>query len=205
MAALVTVVIFAIVFSVVNLQESSMRNQLSQDITALYEDQQANKILQAYLGTLDPDTCVIFEKQISRQLNRIYDLFFRLESLQEKTFVTSSDPVKRQYLLASMSLWIDLQNASKYCSMNIKPVLYFFPNQKECALCDAMVTQFESLKKECPSVRIFAFPAQSDEFEFSELLKKQYGVSSAPAMVVKNRVLYEIVPMEQLKSLAGCT
>jgi hypothetical protein len=203
-AAVITTAIFISVFFFVRMQESAMLDSTSKEIMSLFEEQQANKILQNYLGQMDENSCIIFERQISRQLNRIYALFYQLEKIKEKTFATSSDLVKRQYLLASMSLWIDLENASKTCKLNILPILYFFLDQKDCILCDAMVAQLEALKADCPNARVFAFPSESEDFEFVELLKKDYNVSSAPAIVAGSNVAYEILPNETIKGWIGC-
>jgi len=203
-AAVITTIVFIVIFMFVKIDESARVNRLSEEIMSLYEEQQSNKILQAYLDNADENSCIIFERQISRQLGRIYGLFSELEKIKDATFATSQDSVKRQYLLASMSLWIDLKNASKTCKLNIKPVLYFFPDSADCVECDAMMGQLEILKSECPQTRVFAFPIESKDFEFVELLKKDYNVSSAPAIVVNDNVVYSVVPTERIKGWLGC-
>jgi hypothetical protein len=203
-AAIITTLIFLLVFSFVQYDESSKYDALSKQIMALYEEQQANKILQNYLGKADENSCIIYERQISRQLNRIYGLFSELEKLKTSTFATSSDEIKRQYLLASMSLWIDLKNASETCALTLKPVLYFFPDRQDCIECDAMINLLETVKSQCPNVRVFAFPSESQDFEFVELLKKDYNVSSAPAIVIGNNATNKILPVETIKSWLDC-
>lgn len=203
-AAIITAMIFVAIFAYVKFDESAKVGELSNDIMALYEEQQSNKILQAYLNSADANSCIVFERQISRQLGRIYTLFSKLEQLKDTTFATSSESVKRQYLLASMSLWIDLKNAGKTCSFNIKPILYFFPDKADCIECDAMMGQLETLKSQCPEVRVFAFPAESKDFEFVSLLEQDYNVSSAPAMVIKNHVIYSLASTDSIKEWLDC-
>lgn len=203
-AAIITTVIFLAVFSFVKFDESSKFESLSKDIMTLYEEQQANKILQNYLGKSDENSCLIYERQISRQLTRIYSLFSELETLKNTTFATSTENVRRQYLLASMSLWIDLNKASENCKLQIKPILYFFPDKKDCVECNAMIEQLEIIKSQCPNVRVFAFPSESKDFEFVELLKKDYNVTQAPAMVAGTHTVFSVLPTETIKQWIDC-
>lgn len=205
----ITAVIFVLVFSLARSNEETQIRQLYTDTVQLNEELQANKIIASYLNPLDQNAvdsnvCLIYERQISRQLNRIYDLFNQLEKLDAYTFAVSKDSVKRAYLLTSLSLWIDLKNTSRFCSFNIKPVLYFFPKTQDCVLCSAMQNQLEELKARCPSVRVFAFPSESQEFEFVSLLKKEYHVSAVPALVIKNRVFTDIQDTRVLEQLLEC-
>lgn len=209
-AAAITVVIFFSVFLFVKLDEQARFDSLSEEILYLYEEQQANRIFEAYLEDGDETACVVYREQISRQLSRVYELFSKLERLEEVTFATSSSPVKKQYLLTSMALWVDLRNAKEKCDIGLKPVLFFFPDTwlaeqpGSCVECDALVEQLEIVKEHCPNVRVFAFPFESDEFAPVELLKSDYGVSRAPALVVEGQVLYSMGPTEQLLQLLGC-
>lgn len=210
-AAVITTLVFVVVFLLVAMDESARIESLSDEITALYEEQQASKILQSYLENPNADSCAVFEAQISRQLNSIYALFSELERLENTTFAVSKEKVKRQYLLASMSLWVDLLNAKQKCSIGIKPVLFFFPEgwhsaqPASCVECDAMVEQLEAIKARCPETRVFAFPFESKDFEFVDLLKKQYAVSNAPALAVNDHVVYSIVPAEQILEWLECS
>ena len=208
-AFIVTAVIFALVFSFVRASEESQIDRLYSETTQLYEELQANKILNNYLSgenalLSDSNVCLIYERQISRQLNKIYDLFGQLERLDTGTFAVSKESVRRQYLLTSMSLWIDLQNTQRSCDLKIKPVLYFFPSTQDCVLCTAMQNQLEVLKQDCPQVRVFAFPSESTDFEFVSLLKQQYSVSTVPALVVENRVFGEIENLSELENILDC-
>ncbi len=210
-AAVITTLVFLTVFLLVRMDEAAKMNELSDEIRALYEEQQASKILQAYMGAGDKNTCLVYERHIARQLDRIYALFYRLQTVESTTFVTPSQPLKRQYLLTSMALWIDLMDVSKTCELGIKPVLYFFPERwkqgqpQSCVECDAMVEQLEIVKSQCPSVRVFAFPAESTDFEFVALLKEEYNVSRAPAIVVDGNVAYSIIPTKAIKEWLGCS
>lgn len=209
-AAAITIAVFVSVFLFIKLDEETKFDSLSDEILALYEEQQMNKVFEAYLEGGDAQTCAIYERQIARQLSKVYGLFSRLEQLEEITFATSSERVKRQYLLTSMSLWIDLKKASEKCDVGIKPVLFFFPEmwKKEipgsCIECDAMVEQLEVMKSGCSDIRVFAFPFETDEFEPVEFLKHDYGVSKAPAVVVKGNVFYSMVSTQELENLLGC-
>lgn len=203
-AALVTAVVFLLVFSFVRFDENSKIAELSLQIQNLYEEQQATKILSSYLDKTDSNSCAIYEKQISKQLNRIYVLFSQLEKINDTTFTVSKAQVKRQYLIASMSLWIDLRDALKFCKMEIKPVLFFLPDGENCVECDAMISQLEELKRQCEHVRVFAFPAKSEDFEFVSLLEKDYNVAKFPAIVANNKTYYDIVDIAILKKEIDC-
>ena len=123
-AAIITTMLFLLIFLFVKMDENGKINQLSGQIQELYEEQQANKILSRYFDKTDSNSCAIYEKQVSKQLNRIYTLFSQLEDIKDTTFTISDSGIKRQYLITSMSLWLDLRDALKYCNMNIKPVSY---------------------------------------------------------------------------------
>ncbi len=214
-AAIITIFVFASVFFLVKLDESAKFGNISAKLTALYEEQQANKILESYLEDGSEESCLVYEKQISRQLTKIYILFDELERAEDMSFATSSKDVRRLYLLTNMALWVDLKNASEKCDLGIKPVLYFFPKDwhtqyglpdaSTCLECDAMVEQLEILKSQCPETRVFAFPAEDEQFEFVGLLKSEYNVSSAPAIVINGNVVYKVAPTELLKEWLDCS
>jgi len=204
-AAVITTLVFVIIFFMVKMDENSKINELSGQIQELYEEQQANKILSRYFDKTDSNSCAIYEKQVSKQLTRIYTLFSQLEKIKDTTFTISDNGIKRQYLITSMSLWLDLRDSAKYCNLNIKPLLLFLPDEKNCVKCDAMIEQLEVLKQDCENVRVFAFPSKSEEFEFVTLLEKDYNVSSFPAIVANNNVYYEIVDNEKIKKDINCS
>lgn len=206
-AFLITAAIFVLAFSFIRSSEEQQIQQIYLETTQLYEELQANKILMQYsqqAGSSDGNVCIVYEKQISRQLNKIYELFNKMEQLEHSTFAVSKQSVRRQYLLTSMSLWLDLQAANENCSFSIRPVLYFFPNDSDCVLCSAMQNQLEVLKQSCPEARVFAFPSDSNDFEFVSLLKNQYDVNASPALVVKDQVFTDMQETEYLEGLLGC-
>jgi len=203
-AALVTTTIFLLVFVIIRVEEESRISSLSRQIQELYEEQQVSKILSTYFNEKGQTDCEVFEKQISRQLNRIYDLFSQLERIKHTTFTISEEQAKRQYLIASMTLWLDLRNASQHCRMNIQPLLFFLSDAPNCVTCIAMIEQLEQLKKACPNARVFAFPAESKEFEFVALLERDFNVTSFPAIVANDKTFYEIIDIAVLKKEIAC-
>lgn len=202
-AFLLTLLVFASVFFIA-------RDEDGKRINAIYDrliEQQETLVQINNAFLTDANACDEFRPLVQKQLNQLYvsytdiekfDMYsLRIESAENKR-------LKRQYLISSMGLFQLLDRTSQTCDYNIKPVLYFWPDDADCPTCATLVYQLEEIKRSCPSVRVFAFPSNPDNFEPVVTLKKRFDVNTSPAIVVGWKPQYDIVSTDELKRMIGC-
>jgi hypothetical protein len=203
-AFLLTLMVFAGVFLLA-------RDEDSKKIETIYDhllDQQQTMI---YINAVDntaAGSCDRLIPLVRDQLNQVYTSYSDIEKFDMYGLRLESreyDRLKRQYLIASMNLYQTLQKYQNICDFNISPVLYFWPDNADCPTCATFVYQLEEIKKDCPNVRVFAFPSNPANFEPVTLLQDRYRITASPVLVMGKTVVSDIRDTAELKKILECT
>ena len=144
---------------------------------------------------------------IQSQVGDAYDRFKDIEKFEMYGLRLDSPEyqrLKRQYLVSIMNLYLALERTSATCPMGITPVLYFWPDNSDCPTCATFVYQLEEIKKDCPDVRVFAFPSNPANFEPVDALQKKFNVKASPALVIGKSVIETVTDTSELRRLAQC-
>ena len=91
------------------------------------------------------------------------------------------------------------------CNLDVKPVVYFYAEDKSCEIeCGALETQLEQVKSACPSVRVFAFPYNWPDYSFTSFLERQYSVSKPATLIIGGEKYDSMQSKEVLLKALGC-
>ena len=93
--------------------------------------------------------------------------------------------LKKNYTLLNAQLWLYLVNLRQKCpGANYNTVLYFYSNLAgQCPDCQRQGRELTELRQSRGNLFVFAFEANLG-LDLIDVLKKQYGVTQLPAVVV---------------------
>ncbi len=202
-AGLLTVVIFAGVFQLARGEDEKKIN----DIYARLLDQQERMLYVTASLADDRASCDELRPLVQDQLEQVFERFSDIEKFEAYGLRLETPEyalLKRQYLVAIMSLYLTLENTPSDCDFGIEPVLYFWPDESDCPTCATMVYQLEDIKRACPNVRVFAFPSNPANFEPVQILQEKFGVTKSPALVLGTDVITDIRDTGELRARLNC-
>jgi len=209
-ALVITAVLFVGNFFLVKYVDDSRNADIAARLAAIDEEMQSSQVLLLYLqSTNDSATaCLALEAKAKEQISLLYGLAGQLESSEASNMLGNISPLKRKFILSNTQLLLyvtQLQAACGYSDM--VPVLYFYPDREEgaaCMECRAQADMLTAWRNECKNVRVFAFPTNAD-MAVLEILKKKYGVTKTPAVVVNEKLYSGLTPLDRLREGTACT
>ncbi|OIO25178.1 hypothetical protein COX85_00495 [Candidatus Micrarchaeota archaeon CG_4_10_14_0_2_um_filter_55_9] len=146
-----------------------------------------------------PSFCANYEEELRAQLGRVGALGERLEALQNANKLGASFyKIKKQYALFNAEFWMHVQNYNEYCGSPITTILYFYPENSECAECALQAAELNAVKADCPDKAwVFALPVDMD-LGVVNALRNQYGVTGVPAVVVNGEAFEGFASRQEL-------
>lgn len=206
-ALLITLVIFTGNFFFVKYLDDTRAADLRAQLDRANDDLQASRILllygQAYGGPA-PEICPLLENRTSEQVNRLYDLLLELQKASEANVFTDVAPIKTRYILSNAELYLYAAQLKNTCGTSrMEPVLYFYPDKRDCIECRAQAEILDGLRDDCGNIRVFAFPTDLG-IGVVDALKTRYSIESTPAIVVGNAAFSGVTSRERILALAPC-
>ncbi|MEM5814666.1 MAG: hypothetical protein QXD77_02520 [Candidatus Aenigmatarchaeota archaeon] len=208
-AAVLTVVIFIVGILVGAFMDISRVSEASGRLTEI--DLQWNDArLQALYSDSKNDTASC-EAAIKANLDfneRIYAEGRTIERYEAiNRFAPQLVYEKKRYALLQLEFWLNSLELKKRCGADYTVLAYFYSHYNQSLEMDqklqsAVLTQ---LKEECGNA-VLLVPLPSDMGLSSiELVKKNYGISSAPSILVnEEKVLSGVQSLSDLGKLVGC-
>ncbi len=193
-AGVITLAILALIFSTVWLLDDSRISVLNNDIDRLGVDSESNRILlfytQVFSAKRNPDFCLVVNQSATIR-SQEGDLFFsKLAEFENANLLGNYETLKRKYLLNRIELWLYTTLLSETCNTNISQVLYFYRNKPACDECQIQGDVLETVRSECPNVKIFAI-STDEGVDLVPLIQAQFGVTKTPALVLDNNRVFE--------------
>jgi len=142
--------------------------------------------------------------QIALNTKRLEILDVELKA-QKESFLGNYIPTKRAFLITNLLLYYNVIKTNKECGDYVVPVIYFYAEDNSCDIeCGAIENQLEKLKLTCPEIRVFAFPYNWDQFEFSKIIEKEFDVNKAGTVLINGKKFDSVTPQEELISAVNC-
>jgi hypothetical protein len=204
-ALIATLAIFAVVFFMVRSFEDERFNSLNEQLRQFVLE---SELQGAYAAEKDIDSvayCSFLQNSIKSNSSNLSLLEYRLQNYKETLFSSNFVLVKRSYLLTNLLLLEHISQAESVCKLDIKPVIYFYAEDKSCEIdCGVVSNQLEIVKRECPSVWVFALPFNWPEYNFTSFVEKKYGITKPATLVINGKVLEYPQKKEDLLKELGC-
>lgn len=131
------------------------------------------------------NVCPAIRTGIESQIARTRSVLSELEVAQKQNVFSNFEIVKKKYHNQNIQLYLLVQKAINDCGYSdIEPVVFFYSDKDNCPDCIAEGKTLDSLAVSCPNIRVFAFPYDLG-IPVVDVLKVKYGVTKAPAVVIK--------------------
>lgn len=205
-ALVITLVLFAGNFFFVKYLDDSRAQDLQTRVSELEDEMQSSRTLLLYTQTYNQSSeiCPALEETTRAQVNKLYDLFNQLQQTESSSVLSDTSSVKRRFILANSELWLYLQQLNAVCkNAGVKPILYFYPDKRDCVECRAQAQILNQVRDECKNVRIFAFPTDLD-MGVVNAIKNRYAVNTTPSIVLNEKTYEGITSKEIILARLSC-
>ncbi len=155
-----------------------------------------------YLSTLENKTgCAAFSvtlneyiKQLEKTRGRL-ETYLRESSMYDEEFKT----LKREYTIAQLNYWILSRKSKDLCNSDFVTLLYFY--SKDCKKCEDQGFILDHLKLTFgDKLLIFALDAEMLDEPTVTIVKKTYGVTTTPTVVIEDSKIEGFVDNDSLMS-----
>ncbi|MEI7960961.1 MAG: hypothetical protein WCI04_01365 [archaeon] len=204
-AILATIAILAVLFFSVSAAENQKAAQFNDEIRQFALESE----LQSSYADFDTNNravyCTIINQGIESLSKRSDVLEKQLNSFKDNSVNTQEFyTVKRNYLITNMILFRNFLNAKEYCSFNRKSVLFFYAEDRSCdPQCGVTGSQLFELR-DCNAFRVFNFPYNWPQYEFTKILEVKYDVKTAGTIIIDSNKYESLLDMNTLTNLLGC-
>jgi hypothetical protein len=192
-AALLTVAITMVGFFFIFQLDASRASELRSSVDELALQSETERLLFLYTQTLNgsgSELCAYLSKSAQQREDKAFALSQKIQYYEKGNLLNSDyDRIRNQYYLANAGLYLNLLAAKKYCgSAPYTTVVFFYRISPDCPECRAQGGVLDELRKKEPTLRVFAFPLDTDNpvvLAFAE----RHGITSAPTLIVDDSVV----------------
>ncbi|MCR4335224.1 MAG: hypothetical protein NUV57_01665 [archaeon] len=149
------------------------------------------------------NVCNVLSKRIDLQAGKTNDFLMELEGVNAQTFFANTELAKMKFLNQNIQLYLLVQKSILDCGNEIKPILYFYTDKSFSADEAAQAKILNSVVKQCPNVRVFAFPHDLD-IPVVDVLVSKHSTTRYPAIVVENEKIEGLSSEELIIGKVAC-
>ena len=184
-ALIATIALFAVIFFSVKAFEDSRFTGLNEQLRQIEFENNLERVYSEFRLTDANDYCVFTNESILDTTKKLADMDYQLNSYKDAMLSTDYTFAKKNFLLTNILLLQRVDSAIKDCNLKIKPIIYFYAEDKSCEVeCGTIASQLEQIKSICPSVRVFAFPYNWSDYKFTSFIEHEYDVNKAGTLVI---------------------
>lgn len=205
-AFIATLAIFVVaIFSTWFLEEQRLSN-INEGLRQIVLE---NELQNIYFLNKDADLnsyCLSMQSSLTSNIDELSLMEYRLSNYKESLFSTEYSSVKKSYLLTNLLLFEKVSSLEKDCNVNIKPVIYFYAEDKSCEIeCAVLADELELVKRECSNIWVFALPYNWHLYPFTSFLEKRYAVTKPATLVVDGNKYESSFSKDELMKLVNCS
>lgn len=209
--ALALAVLFMLgAFTLAKLYDDAKISSIEGRVRSLSTESDETRLLLYYgqlFGEQDPKAlCQALQYSQKKNLDKGYALVNTLRTFEKANLLAQYEQVRRQYYLNNAELWLQATAARANCgAANGTLALFFTDTLTTCVDCLVQGEVLDQLRSSCPNLQVITLASDLGIGPI-EVAKKQFDVSSVPAMVIDNkRTLQGVKTREELARELGCT
>ena len=209
-ALLAAMLLMLAAFTLAKLYDDAKIASIDSSVRSLATESDETRLLLYYgdlFGSQDKTAfCTALDYSRKKNLDKGYSLVNTLRTFEKANLLAQYEQVRRQYYLNNAELWLQTTAARKDCGQaNSTLALFFTDTLSTCADCIVQGEVLDQLRSACPNLEVITL-ASDLKIGPVELAKKQFGITSSPAIVVNNaKTLQGVKTREELASELGCT
>jgi len=202
-AALLAVNLFVIAFSAMNYIDTQRLLKFSNDVNSfMIDSQDMETSYQILRDTNDTVYCGLVDRTYNEKTQSINTLQDRMLSYERANLFSEFFVLKKQFLLANINLYRLSTLQKDYCNSRHSDLLYVYSSRQDCYNCKVQGQIIDNVRKSC-NVRVFVLDNEENLASLN-IIKKQYGIESAPAVMVDGKLYSGVQTETRLKELLNC-
>lgn len=206
-AGLAVIIIFSAAILFGYYIESQSYAYTEKQISGLEEGVESALLFSLFVQTHNKSEsmCIVLKNQLDETAQNTYNIYGALEESKSTSIFNKYDVLRKKYFLANMRFYLMLKSYVQNCDdNNLHPVLFFYSTYNACPECVAQGKVLDEVRAECTNVKVYAFPADTEEISMIKSFKSYYGISSVPALVINDQKYDYLMNKAEIKSLVGC-
>ena len=143
--------------------------------------------------------CRIIDFNTKRQMDKSFQLVNLLKIYEDANLMSDYEIVRERYTLSNVELWLYITQSKVVCNnSNVVPVLFFHTTKTKCPECIVQGQILDKVREKCSNFRIITVPNDLN-IEVVDLIMEQYGVVTAPSLLINNeKLVWGIVSEEDI-------
>ena len=145
--------------------------------------------------------CVALKKTFEESITNLGKSRVKLEKYLESSNLNKKEfgLLKREYTLAQINFWLLTKKTKDVCQMEHSVIFYFYGDDSQCSDCADQAYVLTYLKDKLGVHLLnFVFDAQLSEEPLIEILKKTYGVTKYPTLIINEKKFEGFVSKEKI-------
>lgn len=145
--------------------------------------------------------CDALKKTFEESITNLGQSRVKLEKYLESSNLNKKEfnLLKREYTLAQINFWLLTKKTKDICQMEHSVILYFYGSDAQCSDCADQAYVLTYLKDKLGVHLLnFVFDAQLSEEPLIGILKKTYGVTKYPTLIINGKKLEGFVSKETI-------
>lgn len=206
-AAVAVAIIFGMALLFGYYVESSAYAYTESKLGDLQEGMESSLLFSMFVQTHNDSEsmCVVLKNQLDDSAQKTYDIYGALEQSKSTSIFGNYDVLRKKYFLANMRFYLMLKSYILSCNdTSMAPILFFYSTYNECPACVAQGQVLDEVRAECKNVRVYAFPADTEEVSLIKAFKAYYGINTVPALVIQDNTYSNLMSKDRIKEEAGC-
>jgi hypothetical protein len=200
---LAVVLIMLIAVLVIKFVDDYRFSSISKDINNLLIDSESSRIILMYPEIFEikekdrEKFCEYLEFNTKKQMDKGFKLVNLLKIYEESNLLADYEITRKQYFLSNVELYYYTLQSKKYCNnTNISTILFFHYSETKSPECIVQGEILDKIREKCKNVRIITL-ATDLGISPIELLKSRYNITSAPSLVVDDKVVIRNLTTEE--------
>lgn len=207
-AALAVIIIFSAAILFGYYVESQSYAYTEKQISGLEEGVESALLFSLFVQTHNntDSMCLVLKNQLEETAQNTYNIYGALEESKSTSIFNKYDVLRKKYFLANMRFYLMLKSYVQNCDDdNLYPILFFYSTYNACPECVAQGKVLDEVRAECSNVRVYAFPADTEDLSMIKAFKAYYGITSVPALVINDQKFDNLLNKGAIKSLVDCS
>lgn len=178
--------------------DSSRNDFLEKEILSLSVESESFITSQMYIEN-NPNYCRIVESRIHQIATIVDDLGKDMASIESKMSFINTTHIDRRYFLYETRFWMLSEEYKTRCEKNLTTILFFYNNTNKKSYEQGLV--LTTVKDEFDNnVLVFSFELSFPE-PVLELIKEDFGVNTAPTLIINHKKYEGFVDKEELRQI----
>ncbi|MFA6530553.1 MAG: thioredoxin family protein [Candidatus Micrarchaeia archaeon] len=207
-AAIAAIAVFALAILFGYYVESNAYSYTEKKLVDLQEGMESSMLFSLFVQTHNDSEsmCLVMKNQLDDSAQKTYDVYGALEQSKSTSIFGNYDVLRKKYFLANMRFYLMLKSYILSCNdTSLTPILFFYSTYNDCPSCVAQGQVLDEVRAECKNVRVYAFPADTEELSLIKAFKAYYNINSVPALVIQDDTYSSLMSKDKIKAAVGCS